>query len=155
MTLSRGQRENTRNSRKVAYASNSVHSQPNQIQLFTLLEKSLGHQPVRGKAAANDAIETKKKKSRVENQKSVIRHTLSTLWGTHATAKEKSVDDENKSVVSSDEDSDQPCDAENCRIDASNNETVLWVQCDECDGWYHCECMNLVYVPEEYTCPNC
>ena len=34
---------------------------------------------------------------------------------------------------------------------------IDWVQCDICQHWFHCMCLNvsLSNLPDHYTCPNC
>lgn len=29
------------------------------------------------------------------------------------------------------------------------------IACDNCDEWYHFDCVKLIKAPEVYTCPAC
>ena len=38
------------------------------------------------------------------------------------------------------------------------DETQMWVACDLCNSWYHCECEQLITPPsstELYICKKC
>ena len=35
------------------------------------------------------------------------------------------------------------CDSVNCKIPSGSLKTVTWVQCDDCDAWYHVSCSGL------------
>ena len=35
------------------------------------------------------------------------------------------------------------CDSFDCKIPSGNLKTVTWVQCDDCDAWYHVSCSGL------------
>ena len=36
-----------------------------------------------------------------------------------------------------------PCDAYDCKVPSGNIKKVTWVQCDDCDRWYHVSCSGI------------
>ena len=57
---------------------------------------------------------------------------------------------------------DDPCDSENCQIDSMPVGTRnRWVQCEECDDWFHDYCVDMADKSDEYlneldfTCDQC
>ena len=58
--------------------------------------------------------------------------------------------------------STDPCGAESCLIDSMPEGTRnRWVQCEECDNWFHGYCVDLVGKSNEdleqldFTCIDC
>ena len=37
------------------------------------------------------------------------------------------------------------------------DEVEQWIGCDNCNQWYHCECVNVApsSIPDSFVCPNC
>lgn len=36
-----------------------------------------------------------------------------------------------------------------------DDDTVEWIQCDDCDLWYHTECLGLAIKPDTFSCKYC
>ena len=56
-----------------------------------------------------------------------------------------------------DEEEESECSAAKCRQPVA--EEIAWVQCDTCQGWFHCLCVGLTKESaekiESYLCINC
>ncbi|KAK4802792.1 hypothetical protein SAY86_000995 [Trapa natans] len=42
-----------------------------------------------------------------------------------------------------------------CRMPYRRNNRRVWIACNQCDEWYHIDCVKLVSIPKFYTCPAC
>lgn len=42
-----------------------------------------------------------------------------------------------------------------CRKPYYQHEERAMIACDNCDEWYHFDCVKLIKAPEVYTCPAC
>jgi len=56
-------------------------------------------------------------------------------------------------------DSDDDCSASNPKCRRPTGKQVHWVQCDECELWYHLFCIGLkphnIKEDEDFNCKNC
>ena len=66
---------------------------------------------------------------------------------------EEEEDDDDDDSGSDEEDC---CEArEECKIGESEEDTLRWVQCRTCDGWWHLFCLNLEKSPRKFKCDKC
>ena len=78
--------------------------------------------------------------------------------------KDKEVNIENNSGNDCDSDEDiefeieseeEKCEATICRIDESNESRFQWVQCKNCESWWHKFCAEVLDARKTFYCKNC
>ena len=66
------------------------------------------------------------------------------------------MDDPKADILGGFEEVCQVCLSENPPENNSRKYTkIKWIQCDQCDKWYHMSCLKLKKIPSKYTCPEC
>ena len=56
-----------------------------------------------------------------------------------------------EAVMRNKEDSEDPCAAVNCNITSMpDRKNIRWVQCDNCDEWFHNHCVSLGEQSDDY-----
>lgn len=42
-----------------------------------------------------------------------------------------------------------------CRMPYRRDDRRVWIACNQCDEWYHIDCVKLISIPKYYICPAC
>ena len=97
----------------------------------------------------------------MEKERSNILRFFNSKHSTATNTNQEENDGREKDEKEDDEEDEDTCGAnERCKINANNNDDdvddkIEWIQCEECEAWWHTICAGFDELPDEFRCQGC